>query len=337
MVLLKVLLRLSAVALLSGHSVVQGETDAIETSPATEGAAVAAGGAAAAGGGGGRETAGEVDQHRGEGGEDEDDVWAAAIILNTAGPSDLHLQNNTEILAQVGGEATFTCFTHHLSDEMVTWMKREDDQLLTVGPQVYAAENRFTATHSHHSKAWELWVKDIQLSDAGHYECQLTTHPPVTFFFTLKVTQAEAVVNGPNEVHIEEGSELALECQVRHAVAPPVYIFWYHNSTMVNYGKHELKVRHKNFTSSLVVTRVRFSDAGTYSCEPHLATPANVTVHVVTGKTPAAMQHGRNQVGGGSQPCPPSLTSMVVSLSLTCLLTFLPTLRPPSPIRREFN
>ncbi|KAK3853379.1 hypothetical protein Pcinc_040082 [Petrolisthes cinctipes] len=71
----------------------------------------------------------------------------------------------------------------------VTWLKRDDDQLLTVGQQVYASENRFSATHSHQNKAWELWVKDVQLSDAGHYECQLTTHPPVTFFFTLKVTR----------------------------------------------------------------------------------------------------------------------------------------------------
>lgn len=261
-------------------------------------------------------------QHRRE----DEDVWAAALTLNTAVPPDLQVQNNTEILAQVGGEATFTCFTHHLSDEMVTWMKRDDDQLLTVGQQVYAAETRFSATHSHHSKAWELWVKDIQLSDAGHYECQLTTHPPVTFFFTLKVTQAEAVVNGPSEVHIEEGSKLALECQVKHAVAPPVYIFWYHNSTMVNYGQHALEVHHQNFTSSLVVTRVRPSDAGTYSCQPHLATPANVTVHVVTGKKPAAMQHGRKQVGGGGEASRPHFAILLV-ISITCLLASLPTER----------
>ncbi|KAK7085287.1 hypothetical protein SK128_025979, partial [Halocaridina rubra] len=118
----------------------------------------------------------------------ENEVWAQALNLNTQSPLDLHQQNNTDVLAQVGGEATFSCFTHHLSDDMVTWLKRDDDQLLTVGQQVYAAEPRFTATHSHQSKAWELWVKDVQLSDAGQYECQLTTHPPVTFFFTLSVT-----------------------------------------------------------------------------------------------------------------------------------------------------
>ncbi|XP_064122180.1 lachesin-like [Macrobrachium nipponense] len=256
----------------------------------------------------------------------EGEIWPEALTLNTQSP-DPPVQNNTEILAQVGGEATFSCVTHHLSDEMVTWLKRDDDQLLTVGQQVYAAEPRFTATHSHQNKAWELWVKDVQLSDAGQYECQITTHPPVTFYFTLKVTQAEARVSGPSEVHIEEGSKLALECHVKYAAAPPVYIFWYHNSTMVNYANQRaLEVQHGNYSSSLVVTRVRASDAGTYTCEPHLATPANITVHVVTGKKPAAMQHGRNP-GDASAACRPQLPfSLLLLLLLFAIsLTSLPS------------
>ena len=98
-------------------------------------------------------------------------------------------------------------------------------------------------------------------------------------------TEAEAVVRGPQEVHIEEGSQLALECTVLDATTPPIYIFWYHNGTMVNYDRHrDLHVKHENYTSSLVVSRVTRSDAGMYTCEPHLAVSANVTVHVVTGK-----------------------------------------------------
>ncbi|XP_042211002.1 lachesin-like isoform X2 [Homarus americanus] len=227
--------------------------------------------------------------------EAAEDMWVKVLSLNTLAPEFLG-QNNTEVEAQVGGEASFSCYTYHLSDEMVAWLKRDDDQLLTVGQQVYASETRFSVVHADHMEAWELWVKEVQLTDAGQYECQLTTNPPVSFFFSLVVTQAEAVVAGPSEVHIEEGSHLALDCYVQNAPLPPVYIFWYHNNTMVNYGRLEaLQVEHHNYTSSLVVSHVRPSHAGTYTCDPHLATPANVTVHVVTDKRPAAMHHGRSQ------------------------------------------
>ncbi|XP_050707730.1 neural cell adhesion molecule 1-like [Eriocheir sinensis] len=232
--------------------------------------------------------------------EAAEDMWAKALALNTLAP-EFQGQNNTEILAQVGGEATLSCYTYHLSDERVAWLKKDDDQLLTVGQEVYAAEQRFSVVHTNHDEAWELWVKDVALSDAGQYECQLTTNPTVSFFFTLVVTQAEAVVTGPGEVHIEEGSHLSLECQVKNAPVPPVYIFWYHNNTMVNYARqHHLQVDHQNYTSTLVVARVRRTDAGTYSCQPHLAAPANVTVHVVTGERPAAMQHGDTHEEGST-------------------------------------
>ncbi|XP_063847748.1 cell adhesion molecule 1-like isoform X2 [Scylla paramamosain] len=163
-------------------------------------------------------------------------MWAKALALNTLAP-EYQGQNNTEVAAQVGGEATLSCYTYHLSDERVAWLKRDDDQLLTVGQEVYAAERRFSVVHADHAEAWELWVKDVKLTDAGQYECQLTTSPPVSFFFTLTVTQAQAMVAGPSEVHIEEGSLLVLECYVKQAPVPPVYIFWYHNNTMVNYAR----------------------------------------------------------------------------------------------------
>ena len=99
----------------------------------------------------------------------------------------------------------------------------------------------------------------------------------------FSVAEARASIIGSNEVHIEEGSQLALECQVLQAPVPPIYIFWYHNGTMINYNRN-LMVRTENFTSSLVVSKVTGRDAGTYTCEPQLAIAANVTVHVVTGK-----------------------------------------------------
>ncbi|XP_045127845.1 lachesin-like isoform X2 [Portunus trituberculatus] len=228
-----------------------------------------------------------------------DAMWAKVLSLNTLAPQ-YRGQNNTEVEAQVGGDARLSCYTYHLSDEKVAWLKRDNDQLLTVGQEVYAAERRFSVAHADHTEAWELWVKDVQVTDAGQYECQLTTNPPVSFFFTLTVSQAKAAVTGASEVFIEEDSQLAIQCYVNEAPAPPIYIFWFHNNTMVNYARqHHIQVHHKNYTSTLQVARVKKTDAGTYTCQPHLATPANVTVHVVTGEHPAAMQHGGTHEEGG--------------------------------------
>lgn len=51
--------------------------------------------------------------------EAAEDLWAKALALNTLAP-EFQFQNNTEVAAQVGGEATFSCYTYHLSDEMVS-------------------------------------------------------------------------------------------------------------------------------------------------------------------------------------------------------------------------
>ncbi|XP_050697051.1 uncharacterized protein LOC126985763 [Eriocheir sinensis] len=206
-------------------------------------------------------------------------------------------QNNTQVTAQVGGTATLRCYTHYLADEMVTWMKRDKDQLLTVGAQVYSSEARYSVSHSRHQKMWELQVRDVRKSDAGLYECQLTTHPPASLFFWLKVVEARAVIRGGSYVHVATGGRLALHCSVHLATETPAYIFWFHNGTMVNFlPRASLRVTSHSRTSSMLqVSRVRWEDAGTYTCEPHLATPANMTVHVVEGEKHAALHNGKQQ------------------------------------------
>nr|XP_045617719.1 uncharacterized protein LOC123770091 [Procambarus clarkii] len=193
-------------------------------------------------------------------------------------------QNNTEVVAQLGGTATIKCYTHFLGDEMVTWMKRDEDQLLTAGGEVYSSEARYSVAHVRHQRLWELSLRDVRTSDGGLYECQLTTHPPASLFFTLKVVEARAVVAGGPDIHVHTGVKLTLHCTVELATEPPDYIFWFHNDTMVNYSPtRPLKVVNHQFASSLTIANVTWADAGAYRCEPHLAQPANLTLHVVEG------------------------------------------------------
>ena len=86
-------------------------------------------------------------------------------------------------------------------------------------------------------------------------------------------------------MHVHEGSRLQLHCRIEHATQQPTYLFWFHNSTMVNYQPNRpLRVRAHHYGSILSITNVSRSDAGTYRCEPELADPDNITIHVLSGK-----------------------------------------------------
>ncbi|KAG7158446.1 Carcinoembryonic antigen-related cell adhesion molecule 8-like [Homarus americanus] len=173
---------------------------------------------------------------------------------------------------------------------------------------------------------WELSLRDVRMSDAGLYECQLTTHPPASLFFTLKVVEARAVVAGGPEVHVHTGVKLRLHCTVELATEPPDYIFWFHNDTMINYlPKRPLKVVNHHFASSLVISNVTWADAGSYRCEPHLATPANLTLHVVEGEKHAALHNGHSE--GAEQDTTAAadsahLSPLMVAAAASCLLIF---------------
>lgn len=63
----------------------------------------------------------------------------------------------------------------------VTWLKREQNnshiQLLTIGVQTYTFDKRFTVEFEYPNN-WRLRIDDVNRTDEGMYECQISTHPP---------------------------------------------------------------------------------------------------------------------------------------------------------------
>ncbi|EEB15732.1 transmembrane and immunoglobulin domain-containing protein precursor, putative [Pediculus humanus corporis] len=174
----------------------------------------------------------------------------------------------------------------------VSWIRREDYHLLTVGLTTYSSDERFLVEHARHLQSWGLQIKFVTPNDAGIYECQVSTHPPTSIFVKLKVIEASAEITGAPDLYIKSGSTLRIVCSLKQNTETPVYVFWYHNDRMINYDKERVSVSNDKSISVLQIYEADKTDSGNYSCVPSNAKQANVNVHVLNGEKPAAMQHG---------------------------------------------
>ncbi|CAK1589473.1 unnamed protein product [Parnassius mnemosyne] len=202
-------------------------------------------------------------------------------------------ENNTIVTSQTGSTALLPCVIRNIGDGIVSWIRRKDYHLLTVGLTTYSSDQRFQAIHLQHSEDWTLKVKFVQKRDAGIYECQVSSHPPTSIFLRLDVVEARAQISGPTEKYLKPGSTLRLQCSVVQTTEAPAFVFWYHNSRMINYDVE----RGINVTtdpaqrlSDLLIPAASVSHAGNYTCVPNNAVPASIYVHIFNGENPAAMQ-----------------------------------------------
>ncbi|PSN44268.1 Zwei Ig domain protein zig-8, partial [Blattella germanica] len=170
----------------------------------------------------------------------------------------------------------------------VSWIRRKDYHLLTVGLTTYTGDERYQAIHVQHSEDWTLQIKFVQHRDAGLYECQVSSHPPTSIFIELKVVEARASISGPAEKYLKLGSTLRLVCTLLSSTEPPVYVFWYHNNRMINYdGDRGVNVTTDRpaKTSTLLISSASPEHSGNYSCVPNNAQPASTYVHILNGKS----------------------------------------------------
>ncbi|XP_058451559.1 uncharacterized protein LOC131430523 [Malaya genurostris] len=146
-------------------------------------------------------------------------------------------RNNTKVTAQKGGTALLPCTVLLQSSALVSWVRRRDFQLLTVGLSTYSSDERFLVEHIRHMGHWALSIKAVRDEDRGLYECQLSVHPVQSVFIELNVIEAIADIVGAPDLHIDEGSTLRLECKLKRATEYPAYVFWYHEQSMVNFDQ----------------------------------------------------------------------------------------------------
>ncbi|CAD7086357.1 unnamed protein product [Hermetia illucens] len=268
--------------------------------------------------------------------------------FSTSASSHFTTKNNTKVVAQKGGLAILPCALKLNSPATVSWIRRRDFQLLTVGLSTHSSDGRFLVEHTRHMGHWSLRIKSVREEDRGLYECQLSVHPSESIFVELKVVEAVAEIAGAPDLHIDEGSTLRLECKLKRATENPSFVFWYHDNKMVNYDSQDGfsvtsfqslssspissidAASSNNITSSLItmaslstqphllasstsiltIEKVHFNHAGNYTCAPSNTRAASITVHVLRGEKPAAMQHAnRSTIEDGKSKASPSIRS----------------------------
>lgn len=99
--------------------------------------------------------------------------------------------------------------------------------------------------------------------------------------------EAQAEIAGAAEKYLMLNSPLHLECVVRQSPVELVYMFWYHDSRMINYDVDRgvnVTADLPNKRSTLYVERASRGHSGNYTCAPSNAFPANTVVHILNGK-----------------------------------------------------
>uniref|UniRef100_A0A4Y0BIW0 Ig-like domain-containing protein n=1 Tax=Anopheles funestus TaxID=62324 RepID=A0A4Y0BIW0_ANOFN len=254
-------------------------------------------------GGGGSGSTGEGTNGAGESGESggpglsnyfEQGSDSEELLKYYKMPMQFGTENYTLVTSQIGSTAHVPCRIHHIGEGVVSWIRRKDYHLLTVGLTTYSSDERFSATHLQNSEDWTLQIKFVQDRDAGLYECQVSTHPPTSIFLELKVVEARAEIVGPQVKYLTPDSTLKLICRVVQSTEASAFIFWYHNNRMINYDLDRginVSTEADFHYSELTISQASKEHSGNYTCVPSNSQPASVVVHIFKGDNPAAMYH----------------------------------------------
>ncbi|CAM1311520.1 Uncharacterised protein g5717 [Pycnogonum litorale] len=202
------------------------------------------------------------------------------------------------------------CRVRNLGGRTVSWIRKKDLHILTIGTFAYTTDNRYSTMHMENSDDWTLEIQYPEKSDAGIYECQVSTVPKMSLKVQLNVVEANAEIIGGPSLYLKSGNSIRLTCLVKDSPVGPEYVFWHHNGKAIDYdsarGEVNVRTQKSTTTSILRIKNAKVSDSGNYSCNPSNASPATINVHVLNGEHPAAMQDGNHnssiqspRTGGG--------------------------------------
>uniref|UniRef100_A0A182MCL2 Ig-like domain-containing protein n=1 Tax=Anopheles culicifacies TaxID=139723 RepID=A0A182MCL2_9DIPT len=176
-----------------------------------------------------------------------------------------------EVTAIAGQTCQLHCRVKSLGDRAVSWIRKRDLHILTVGILTYTNDQRFQSLHTDGSDEWTLRITSPQARDSGVYECQVSTEPKISQAFRVNVVVSKANILGNSELFVKSGSDINLTCEALQSPLPPSFIYWYKGGRVINYSQRggiSVLTEQQTRTSRLVISRASPSDSGNYTCAP---------------------------------------------------------------------
>ncbi|XP_071166254.1 zwei Ig domain protein zig-8-like [Mytilus edulis] len=177
-----------------------------------------------------------------------------------------------------GETAMLECTVENLGTKKVTWRKIPYITPITTGEQLFAQDNRFQAKHISWKQQWNLSIKNVQLHDAGAYECQVSVRG-LMLRQNITLSVIDAILPRKAEIRIsgtefpEKGSSIKLFCNATGTPNPPDDIQWFKDGEKLFSDPYEKIYIKKHYarnagvlTSSLEIKSSKLDDNGTYIC-----------------------------------------------------------------------
>ncbi|XP_046584868.1 lachesin-like [Haliotis rubra] len=194
-------------------------------------------------------------------------VTLAAKIPNVDAPQ-------LNITYYIGNDAELHCTVSNLGRNTVTWRKLFDPVPISVGTAKFTPSKKYRVVHDAATKRWTLYIRKLDTSDAGEYECRVTGHDELSQTLTIIMPGNGDTHIGATEsiLKVDVGQTVLMPCNVKNLKKHKVLWVGERGGVLAFRKKvlssdSRLRIQHNTREEwSLRIRNVRDSDFGTYTC-----------------------------------------------------------------------
>ncbi|XP_071167292.1 hemicentin-1-like isoform X2 [Mytilus edulis] len=233
--------------------------------------------------------------------------WSALSVKGLQANVPLFEPRENNVSFYAGDTATLLCSVTGLQTRLVVWRRTSEPNPLTIGDFVYSPDDRITVRRVEDKSEWNLIIKDVQIADAGIYECAVSSREKYKRLVLLRVNgtprrfkgsahykdqdsiKSQVLISGQR--FVSKGQTILLTCNATGVDFAPDGVDWYINGQKVNHQTMP-RVRiydpvvdnnKRTLLSTLEIRRSLMHDKGIYVCLGPEHRTGSLAVHILDG------------------------------------------------------